>query len=76
MKKTPIFDTETGTVTDLVNVRRQRNILQNAMLLSIGPVGCMYTVDHFDSEGQLSCDLAMFLLCLVYFLEKRRASIR
>jgi len=31
-KKTPIFDAETDTVTDLVNIKREGNILQDAML--------------------------------------------
>jgi len=32
IKTTPIFDAETDTVTDLVNIKREGNILQDAML--------------------------------------------
>jgi len=65
MMNNPHFDTATDTVTHLMlNVEREVNILQDAMLL---PGSCpVHTVDYFDSERWFSCDHVIFLLCVVF----------
>jgi len=60
-------------VIDLVNIKREGNIMYNAMLPFLGPV--WYTVDRFDSEGGwFSNDQVMFLTVSCVFGNKSSAA--
>jgi len=55
------FDTAADTVTNLVNVKRECSILQDAMLLSyIGPVWCVQSIILIVKDGSAVTDLVIF----------------
>jgi len=62
-----LVDTAIDTMTDLVNVKRESNIMQDAMLLSFPRFCMVHTVDRFGSEWWFSCDQMIFLMCFVCF---------
>jgi len=55
----------TDTVTDLVDIKRNGNILQDARLPSRSYL--VHTVDRFDSGGWFTCDQVIFLMCFACF---------
>ena len=74
IRTTPIIDTVTDTVTDLVNIKRDSNILQDAMLLSYvlsGSESIVLTV----TSGSLVTRY-IFKMCLVCFGVKKHAAFK
>jgi len=71
------FDTSTDTVTDLINIKREGNILVTyCRMLRFLPRFCLeHTVDQFDSEGWFSCDRVIFFnVFSVFFVRSMQLS--
>jgi len=58
----------------MVNVEREGNILEDAILLPFTRSCPVHTVDHFDSKRWFSCHLVIFSMCFVRSLAKQQAA--